>query len=636
MKWFLRISQWIGTLFYAGLTAGALGMALVIFFVFYSAGNLPKLPHPLARIIETPKTEIYAATGEKLITLGQKEPVPLSRISPHFINAILAVEDHRFMAHSGFNKLRTLKALQVTLMHPGRIQGASTITQQLAKNLFFSFEKTWLRKFKELLVALQIEYTFSKEEILHAYVNQIAFGAGAQGVERASRIFWGKSAADLTLAEATLLAGLPQSPSRYNPFRHYDRALKRREVVIGRMVATGYLNRETADKVLGEIPRLATGHGNGNDISCFTDAVIARLISRYGKDVVFHGGLKVTTTLDTPLQQTAVKVTGQDAPASATEPLSQTMSHRTAMLVVLDIRSGAVKTLVCGKTDLDGGMFSKRTIGAQVDPFICYVAMGQLNRHGASSISLSKTGETPLKKAFAHDMNTLFSTLIPQVNPADVLDIVRQCGIQAPANAALTGTPRQLGTTPLEMAAAYATLAATGIYHAPFFIRRVTDSQGQVIYDHLVQGVQALDAATAFQVLDMMQPGNLLPLQPLSQEKGRPAAGRGHGDDKTGATWFTGVTPRLAASVWIKEQNRKKKSSQALPRQPLGDLPAKRVWASFMSHALQGTPIVPFPIPAGIRFETIDSQTGYPTDSNMPNALCIPLRTGQIPAGGIP
>ena len=162
MKTIHHLIRWISTLFYAGLMAGGCAVLILFFFIFYEAEQLPRLPHPLARIIETPQTQIYAATGEKLITLGKKEPVPLPRISPHFINAILAVEDHRFMEHSGFSKLRTLKALYVTLVQPGRIQGASTITQQLAKNLFFSFEQTYLRKFKELLVALQIEYTFSK------------------------------------------------------------------------------------------------------------------------------------------------------------------------------------------------------------------------------------------------------------------------------------------------------------------------------------------------------------------------------------------------------------------------------------------------------------------------------------------
>ena len=271
----IRVSRFT---FYSLLTLVSLSAVVLTLIIFSVARDLPKLPEPLSRIIETPKTEIYAATGERLITLGGREPVPVSRISPHFINAVLAVEDHMFQEHHGVNKLRTLKALYVTLMKPGRIEGASTITQQLAKNLFFSFERTYLRKVKEMLVAFQIEYSCTKEEIIHAYVNQIAFGAGAQGVEKAAQVFFGKSAALLSLGEAALLAGLPKSPTNYNPYRHYDRALKRRDVVIRRMKNVGYITAQQADEELAIRPELHTDHADARTGSYFLDALITELI----------------------------------------------------------------------------------------------------------------------------------------------------------------------------------------------------------------------------------------------------------------------------------------------------------------------------------------------------------------------
>ncbi|MCK5099024.1 MAG: transglycosylase domain-containing protein, partial [Desulfobacteraceae bacterium] len=192
MKLFPIILKTARFFFYSGLLLAAGATLVLTFLIFISAKDLPKLPQPLSRIIETPKTEIFAASGQRLITLGVRESIPLNRVSQNFINAIIAIEDHRFYDHHGINKLRTLKALYITLFKPGKIQGASTITQQLAKNLFFSFEKSYLRKFKELLVSLQIETSCTKDEILHAYINQIHFGAGAQGIEKASRVFFDK------------------------------------------------------------------------------------------------------------------------------------------------------------------------------------------------------------------------------------------------------------------------------------------------------------------------------------------------------------------------------------------------------------------------------------------------------------
>ena len=231
-------------LFYAAMTFAGLGALLMIGLFFIAVRDLPRVPDPLGRIIETPPTEIFAATGERLMIIGGREVVPLNRISPFFIQAVIATEDHRFWEHHGLDKLRTLKALWITLFEPGKIQGASTITQQLAKNLFFSYRRTYLRKFRELLVALQIETRYSKREILEAYLNQIPFGVGAYGIEQAARSFFGKPALELNLAEAALLAGLPKSPTRYNPYRYFERAKKRQKLVLARMRSVGYATSE--------------------------------------------------------------------------------------------------------------------------------------------------------------------------------------------------------------------------------------------------------------------------------------------------------------------------------------------------------------------------------------------------------
>ncbi|UCF93951.1 MAG: transglycosylase domain-containing protein, partial [Desulfobacterales bacterium] len=291
--------------FYLAVTLAGCGALLTVGLFFVALRDLPRVPEPLTRIIETPPTEIYAATGETVMVIGGREPVLLNRISPYFIEAVIATEDHRFWEHHGVDKLRTLKALELALFDRGRIQGASTITQQLAKNLFFSYERTYIRKFRELLVALQIEAQFSKHEILEAYLNQIAFGVGAYGVEQAARLFFSKPASELTLAESALLAGLPKSPTRYNPLRHFDRAKQRQQLVLARMVQVGYITKEeAADAERAHLalrpPTIRKPRG-----SYFFDSVLKRLEERYGPEAVYHGGLKVMTTLDPQLQSWA-------------------------------------------------------------------------------------------------------------------------------------------------------------------------------------------------------------------------------------------------------------------------------------------------------------------------------------------
>jgi penicillin-binding protein 1A len=346
------------TLFYAGMTLAGLGALLAVGLFFMAVRDLPRVPEPLGRIIETPPTEIFAATGERLMIIGGREVVPLNRISPFFIQAVIATEDHRFWEHHGLDKLRTLKALWITLFEPGRIQGASTITQQLAKNLFFSYRRTYLRKFRELLVALQIETRYSKREILEAYLNQIPFGVGAYGIERAARSFFGKPALELNLAESSLLAGLPKSPTRYNPYRYFERAKKRQQLVLARMSAVGYTTVAEAEAAY-QAPLELMPHPAGTPKgSYFLDLVLNDLEERYGPEVVYHGGLKVSTTLD-PEQQAWAIESLQNGLLKLDQLMgivdegqtgdAKSLSHPQGALVAVECNSGAVKALVGGR-----------------------------------------------------------------------------------------------------------------------------------------------------------------------------------------------------------------------------------------------------------------------------------------------
>ena len=634
LTFLIRLSRLIA---YTALALISMGTIAVTLIIFSAAKDLPKLPEPLSRIIETPKTEIYAASGERLITLGGREPVPLSRISPHFLHAVLAVEDHRFYAHHGVNKLRTLKALYVTLAKPGRIEGASTITQQLAKNLFFSFERTYLRKFKEMLVAFQIEYTSTKDEILHAYVNQIAFGAGAQGVERAAQVFFGKSAAEVTLGEAAMLAGLPKSPTNYNPYRHYDRALNRRNVVIRRMQDAGYITKEEADAVLTERPTLTRNHADARTGSYFLDALIMELIRRYGSDVVYHGGIRVTATVDGRLQHAADQALQQGLnrldELMGLEPNAEPRPQ--GALVAIDTASGAVKAMIGGRnyyrSEYNRAIYSKRQPGSGFKPFLYYTACDKLNLHGGSVMTdkpiaipvvgaptwrpknFEKTYRGPmiLKQALTHSVNTIAAQLVQKTGPEAVIQTAKRCGIKSPLKPVYSVALGTSVVTPFEMAGAYATFAAGGIRHEPFLIWRVEDAFGRVIYEHLVRGKQVLDPFTTYQVVDMMRSvideGSGRSIRTVGFS--RPAAGKTGTTDAYNDAWFTGFTPSLCVSVWTgfdRERKLRQKNGIGIT----GGRSAAPIWADFMKTALANQPPRAFTIPDGMHFDDAVITTG--------------------------
>jgi 1A family penicillin-binding protein len=653
-------------LFYGGLLLlGCAAAALLIFF-FVVIHDLPQVPEPLSRIIETPPTEIYAATGERIMLIGGREVVPLSRVSPLFIQAVTATEDHRFWAHHGFDKLRTLKALWVTLTSGGRIEGASTITQQLAKNLFFSFHRTYMRKFRELLVALQIESRYTKREILEAYLNQIPFGVGAHGVEQASQVFFGKPALQLTLPEAALLAGLPKSPTRYQPFRYFERAKERQKIVLSRMAAVGDITAEQAEKAYRAPLHLREPAGGEPAGSYFLDAVLKDLEDRYGTDVVHHAGLKVFTTLDPQLQAWAIdsvqaglarldQVLGVPAPVGG-----ETAGGPQGALVAVEAQSGAVRALVGGRnhaeSEFNRALQSNRQPGSGFKPFVYYAALEKLGMSPATvlidrKVAIPIPGQVPwtprnfsgehegpmiLKRGLAYSVNSIAAQLVERTGPAAVIDVAQRCGIRSPLSPVQSVALGTSGVSPLEMAAAFATFATGGIYHEPFFIRRVEDCQGRILEERLLAGRRALDPTITFQVVDMMRAvldvgtGNVIRRMGFAL----PAAGKTGTTDDFNDAWFTGFTPTLSVSVWT-GFDRAVSMRDAHGRGITGASGAAPIWADFMRRATEGEPQREFPVPGDIRFALVDPVTGQAPLPGGPRGMEVALREGQPTPSGV-
>ncbi|MBW2514342.1 MAG: PBP1A family penicillin-binding protein [Deltaproteobacteria bacterium] len=655
--------KYLAGFYYLALTLAGLGACVAVILFFFVLQDLPRVPEPLSRIIETPATEIIAGSGERILVLGGKESIPLDRVSPYFVRAVLATEDHRFWEHHGVDKLRTLKALWITLFESGKVQGASTITQQLAKNLFFSFKRSYKRKFHELLVALQIESRYSKNDILQAYMNQIPFGVGAHGIENASQTFFGKSASDLDLAEAALLAGLPKSPSRYNPYLHLDRAKARQQIVLGRMVAVGAISRAEADTAYRKSLSLQPFSSGARTGSYFIDTVIQQLEDRYGPEVVYHGGLKITTTLDPQMQRWAVESVKDGM--EALDSLMGLNSGRTnnnddgrerpqAALVAVETNTGAVKALVGGRnyaaSEYNRAIQNNRLPGSGFKPFLYYTVFDKLDLHPASvfedkpvripipgagvwqpqNFSMKFEGPMILKQAFIHSVNTIAAQLVELTEPEAVTAAAKTFGIDSPLEPVYSIALGTSGVSPLEMASSFATFATNGIRHEPFFIRRVEDAEGRILEEHIVRGEKHLDPACVYQVVDMMQGVVDEGTASMVRQKGfkLPAAGKTGTTNQYKDAWFTGFTPTLCASVWV-GYDRQIGLRDANRVGITGSRGASPIWVDFMMKATAGEPSRDFSKPPNIHIESVDSTTGRSASFFTKTPVQVVLKDGQ-------
>ncbi len=666
-----NLRSWITALLWIATGCVTLGLATIFITVSMISGDIPKVPTRLEQLTAVTPTQIYASDGSLLVQLGGRKAVPPDRISPHFFNAVISAEDDAFFKHPGIDKPALVKAVAGVLLGQ-RSRGGSTITQQLAKNLFFSFEKTITRKFREMLVALEIENEFEKNEILAAYCNWIPYGPRIDGVEEAAKHYFGTHAADLTPTQSALLAGLPNGPSRYNPYRHPDRALTRRNWIISRMAKLGYITQHEADAAVADtLLHIQPQSSTGNRGSYFLDAVLDQLEETYGDNVVYHGGLKVYTTVDPLLQGYA-----EDAVRQALSDLDQRFGLETeyskasseelseypqGLLVAVETATGAVKAIVGGR-DWQRSQFNRalspmRNKGSSLKPSLYLTAIEKLHYTPAtvvvdSAITIKIPGAADwkprnfggkhqgpliLKSALEQSINTVAASLIYKVKPEGMIKTLHRLGVKTeiePHYAIALGTAPVL---PVEMAGMVASIANLGEVVEPFIIRRVEDNRGIVLEEHFVSATTKFNPETVYMLVDMMK-GVV--------EEGTGIGVRRYGFNhpaigKTGTTndyrdsWFLGATPRLAACAWVGfDDNR----SMRIPgvgniTGASGGLP---VWARFMARATEGEPPRDFDVPEGIEFRYVHERTGIethaPGDSVM--KVAVPIGT-ELPQGSL-
>ena len=591
----------IGRAAYWSLVLGLWLVIGVVGVVAWTGAHMPPL-QSLEIPKRPPSIQIVDNAGRPLATRGDAggAVLPLKELPSYVPKAFIAIEDRRFYQHYGVDPWGIARAMVANILHRGVAQGASTITQQLAKNLFLTQERTVHRKLQEALLALWLERKFSKTQILELYLNRVYFGSGAYGIEQASQRYFGKSAKQMSLPEAALLAGLVKSPSRLAPTRNFDGAEQRAHIVLAAMADVGFISRGSEKVALAHPPHIAAQAGNGS-INYVADWVMDAI-----NDVLGHvdEDLVVKTTIDSGLQAGAEQaLTEELAQKGAKNGVSQ------GALVAMT-PDGAVRAMIGGRnygeSQFNRAVAAKRQPGSAFKPFVYLTAL----EHGLTPDTVRQDapikikgwqpenyeheyyGPVTLSKALALSLNTVSVRLTMEFSPAAVIRTAYRLGIASKLepNASIA-----LGTSevsPLELVSAYAPFANGGLAVVPHVIERITASNGKVLYTRNEQPLgRIIDARYVAMMNEMMAQTLTIGTAHKAALPGWPAAGKTGTSQDFRDAWFIGYTAHLVTGVWLGNDD-------GTPTKKVtgGGLPVE-IWSRFMRGAHQGVPVAAMPGP---------------------------------------
>ena len=596
---------------------------------------------PPAKALEeyTPSvgSRVYAEDDEFLTEFQAERRifVPLQQIPLGLRNAVIAVEDARFYSHFGVDVRGILRAAYANFRHGRVVEGGSTITQQLAKMLFLTPDRSFSRKVKEALLALELEKRYSKDRLLELYLNQVYMGHGAYGVEAAARTYFGKSVQDLSLPESSMLAGLPRSPGNYSPFERPELVQRRRAIVVGRLLEQGYISEAEAKAAnrapLGLVPP-ERRRGSGQ---YFLGYLQQSLEAKYGSDVLYKSGLAIYTTLDAGLQRAAEQalreglqaiVTRQAGRAANRGKGSPAAGTPEGAVVVIEAATGYIKALIGGtdfaRTEFNRALHAHRQPGSAFKPFVFLAALEagrapteMLDDSPMRYVSAGKEwvpenydgkfrGPVTLQQALEESINVPTIRLLEQLGVDPVIDAARRAGIQSPLPHDLTLALGSGDVTLLELTAAYGTFANQGIRMEPLMVRYVTDAQGRLVEENIPQGREAIAPGIATGLTQMLrgvvERGSGVGARVLE----RPLAGKTGTTNDFSNAWFVGYTPSLVAGVWVGHDR-----PRSLGHDETGARAALPIWVGVMRAALRGQPVEEFPTPPA---PATDAQTVRP------------------------
>lgn len=613
----------VGILLLAGtVVSGAAGVGA--FRMMVAAQDVSTLSKPLHSA-----TVIFDKNGKEAsrISLNKVEPVTFAELPDHLVQAVVAVEDKRFFEHDGADLRSISRAVYANLNARGKVEGGSTITQQLAKNVFLSHEKTWTRKWNELLLAQKIEKEYGKEQIFELYMNHIYFGEGAWGIKRAASVYFGKDVKKLTLAEAALLAGLIKAPSALTPKKHPEAAKARRNVVLELMKQQGRINAEQYAAAIMEPIKLLEEKTDRTDAiryPYYVDEVIREATDVYGltEEEVLHGGLRIYTALDPVMQQAVEHSYANDAlfPASRDDQLIQSAA------VLVDPRDGGIRALVGGRGEagfrsLNRATQMKRQPGSTMKPIAVYAPALEKGLQPGTVIvdePVDFGGYSPKNSdGQYHGAVTLYEALIRSYN-VPAVKTLNEIGIGAGMTSAekfglaLSEQDRvlglalgglQKGVSPLSMAEAFGAFANNGSRVPSYTITRIENESGTVLSSRADKApVQAVSSETARTMTAMLEGVVREGTGTSAALQGRAVAGKtgttqmpGTNGDGAKDNWFVGYTPQLAAAVWLGYDR-----SDAQHYLTTTSKAAAAVFHSIMTEALANEPVMAFQPVSGV------------------------------------
>lgn len=611
-------------LFVLGLWGAIIGGGIVAWY----AGELPDITKRVDFERKTSIT-IKAADGAEIMRYGEirGNSVGIEDIPPHLIHAVIAIEDRRFYSHFGIDPFGLARAMAMNVQKGRLVQGGSTITQQLAKNIFLSHERTLKRKIQEAMLAIWLEQELSKDEIMSAYLNRVYLGSGIYGVDAAANLYFGKNIRDINIREAAIIAGLLKAPSRYSPHNNPDLANARAETVLKAMKEAGYLSGSESQGDIKILPKAAiTASGNKSSIyRYYTDWVIDQVDDIIGTP---QEDLIIETTLNPDIQNIAHNVLSADIDANR-ETLAVSQGAITALR-----HDGAVVAMVGGydyqKSQFNRVTQAKRQPGSAFKPILYLTALRQGwddddiildspikdDTYSPKNFGDEYYGEVELEFALMKSLNTAAVRLIHDVTPSAVIETARAMGIQSK----LTNSPSlALGASevsPLELTAAYAAIANGGYAVEPYAITRITNLAGELYYERprrrLVKHIAPRRTINTLE--DMMQ-------RVMTDGTGKNAKPSFFSAGKTGTSqnnrdaWFAGYSDDLVTSVWLGNDD-----NSPMNNVTGGGLPA-RMWKEIMTQSrgkLERGAGTSF-IKSG--FESlIESLTGAPSSEDERNA----------------
>jgi penicillin-binding protein 1A len=596
----------LGRAIYWSLVLGLWAFIGAIGVIGWVAAHLPPI-----QSLEVPKRppsiQIVGLNGRVLATRGEMggAAVPLRELPPFFPKAFLAIEDRRFFSHHGLDPLGVIRAGVANVLHRGVSQGGSTITQQLAKNLFLTQERTVQRKLQEVILAIWLERKFSKNEILELYLNRVYFGSGAYGVEAAAQRYFGKSARQVTLPEAALLAGLVKSPTRLAPTRNFDGAERRAQIVLAAMAEAGFVTDDAAKVAILSPPKIVkqTAGGSVNYVADWVMDVLNDLVGHVEQDVV------VETTIDPTLQAAAEKALIEEIAAKGAK-----LDVEQGALVAMTPQ-GAVRALVGGRSyaesQFNRAVAARRQPGSAFKPFVYLTALErgltpdtvredkpiEVKGWKPENYSREYFGPVTLTRALALSLNTVSVRLTLEVGPQAVVRTAHRLGISSKleANASIALGTSEVSVT--ELVSAYVPFANGGIAVAPHVIERVRTAGGKLIYRARNPGLgRVIDERHVAMMNQMMQETLSTGTARKADLPGTPAAGKTGTSQDFRDAWFVGYTGHLVTGVWLGNDDNSATKATG------GSLPVE-IWSRFMKAAHQGLPVADLP---GIGNRTLD------------------------------